>query len=167
MDSRLRVRKAMGEEDIRVLEALAKDIWEQHYSSIIGSAQVSYMLQKFQSQSAIQKDINNGYIYYMATFDGGPCGYSAIKKDKTGIFLSKLYVKKGYRRKGIARAMLDKIEAYAKKIKSARIWLTCNKYNTASLDTYKRLGYTIIDTCVKDIGNGFVMDDYVLEKRLS
>ena len=166
MDSRLRIRKADNDEDIKQLEALAKDIWEEHYSSIIGSAQVSYMLEKFQSRNAIEKDISNGYIYYIAVLGNVPCGYSAIKKDATGVFLSKLYVKKGYRRKGIARAMIERINAYAKKNKLKRIWLTCNKYNTASLDTYKKMGYEIIDSCVKNIGNGFEMDDYVLEKKL-
>ena len=166
MNSRLRVLKASGPEDFITLEALAKEIWEQHYSSIIGKAQVAYMLDRFQSRSAIEKEIQAGYVYYLARFDDVPCGYSAVKKDGTGVFLSKLYVKKGYRQRGIARGMLDQIDTYAKKNKSNRIWLTCNKYNTSSLETYKKLGFAIIDSCLSDIGGGFVMDDYVLEKKL-
>ncbi len=165
MNTRLRVRAA-GTADTKTLEALAKEIWEQHYSPIIGKTQVSYMLEKFQSQSAIESDIAGGYVYYIASFDGVPCGYSAVKKDGSGVFLSKLYVKQGYRGKGIARAMLEKIYEYARKNKSKRVWLTCNKYNKASLETYKKLGFSITDSCVKDIGEGYKMDDYVLEKKL-
>jgi ribosomal protein S18 acetylase RimI-like enzyme len=159
MNSRLRVRPA-GLADSKALEALARDIWEQHYTPIIGKAQVAYMLEKYGSQSAIEQDMSDGCVYYIASFDDVFCGYSAVKKDATGLFLSKLYVMPGYGRKGIARAMLDMIDAYAKKTKSKRIWLTCNRYNTASLETYKKLGFSILASKQS-------IDEYVLEKKLA
>lgn len=158
MNNRLRVRPA-GAEDIKTLEALAKEIWEQHYTPIIGKTQVSYMLEKFQSEAAITRDMADGCIYYVACFDGVPCGYSAVIKEEGGIFLSRLYVKQGYRGKGIARAMLDKIREYAQKQRQKRIWLTCSKYDSSTLDTYKRYGFSI--------GAGATGEnDYLLEKML-
>lgn len=159
MDSRLRVRPA-GAADTKVLEALAREIWEQNYTPIIGKAQVTYMLEKYQSKSAIERDMQDGCVYYIALFEGVPCGYSAVKRGDTGLFLSKMYVKQGYMRKGIARAMLDIIDAYAKKNKLKRVWLTCNRYDTASLETYKKLGFNITDA-------GAAGADYVLEKKLA
>ena len=164
MNNRLRVRPA-GTADIRALEALARDIWEQHYTPIIGKSQVAYMLEKYQSQSAIERDIKDGCVYYIALFDDVPCGYSAVARGAGGLFLSRMYVKQGYRRKGIARAMLDMIDAYARKNKLKRVWLTCNRYNTTSIESYMKLGFTITDAYKGRGGAG--PDDCVLEKKLA
>jgi hypothetical protein len=43
--------------------------------------------------------------------------------------------------------------------------LNVNKYNSAQ-DFYKKLGFCIDYEEVIDIGNGYVMDDYVMEKEL-
>lgn len=159
MNSRLRVQAA-GMADVQALAALAKDIWEKHYSPIIGEAQLSYMLDKFQSEQAIKTDMENGCVYYMAFYEGVPCGYSALSNGDGGIFLSRLYVKQGYRGKGIARVMLDKIYEYAKKNRQKRVWLICSRYDAGSLETYKRLGFSIIDSSAAGA------NDYALEKIL-
>ena len=43
------------------------------------------------------------------------------------------------------------------------IQLTVNKYNTNTISAYKKWGFEIIDSVVTDIGEGFVMDDYIME----
>ena len=165
MKNPLRLEKAVSS-DSEIIEALAKEIWEQHYIPIIGKAQVDYMLENFQSQNAIEQDISGGLTYYTAYYDDNPCGYFAIQAKHNGIFLSKLYVKQSFRKKGIAKAMLEQIDADAKEANVHFIFLTCNKLNQAALNAYQRLGFAIIGEQVSDIGNGFVMDDYVLEKTL-
>jgi diamine N-acetyltransferase len=153
-------------EDFAVIESLAREIWESHFTPIIGVAQVAYMLENFQSRAAIEADIRKGYSYSIASLSGKPCGYSAIRFDEDALFLSKLYVQEAFRGKGIARAMLRNAEAAAREHKKACIRLTCNKRNTSSLETYAHLGFVRTADIVTDIGGGFVMDDYVMEKRL-
>ena len=41
------------------------------------------------------------------------------------------------------------------------IWLTVNKRNDDSIAIYKKFGMEIIRSEVTDIGNGYVMDDFV------
>lgn len=159
------IKTATAPANIETIERLAKEIWTQHYTPIIGRAQVDYMLGRFQSQSAIRQDIANGCVYFIAYGDGLACGYCAIKPDN-GLFLSKLYVMQACRGNGIARAMMRCVHACAEQNHAARIWLTCNKHNHASLCAYRRLGFTQTGACVTDIGGGFVMDDFILEKRL-
>jgi len=62
--------------------------------------------------------------------------------------------------------MMKTIQDYTGEHGLGRIWLTCNKNNSRTLSIYKKLGFSIIDSIVTDIGNGFVMDDYVLEKQI-
>ena len=163
MNGRIRIVKT--DDEIKATVKLAREIWTQHYLPIIGQEQVDYMLKKYQSYEAVSNQITGGYIYYLA-FEGDiPCGYSAINDDR-GVFLSKFYVKDSFRGRGIGRAMIKTIQDYAREKGFGRIWLTCNKYNSDTLEIYKKLGFSIIDSIVTDIGNGFVMDDYVLEKQL-
>lgn len=157
--------KTAASQDASIIQMLAQEIWMQHYTPIIGKAQVDYMLDKFQSKDAVVDQISNGYIYYIAYDDSTPCGYSGIKEEN-GVFLSKLYVRQAHRGKGIGKALLTEILAYANLIKASRIWLTCNKQNTNTLSVYQKLGFNVTDNRVSDIGNGFVMDDYILEKPL-
>ena len=162
MPDRVYIKKA-SLQDAERIEALAREIWIQHYAPMIGEEQVNYMLVNFQSAKAIVQQILSGTIYYIA-YDGNiACGYSAIKADPKGLFLSKLYVMEAYRGLGIARMMVDMIRAYAIEAGISRIWLTCNKNNAGSLSAYQQLGFSIVGESVVDIGEGFVMDDYVLE----
>lgn len=173
MEKRLEVRervtaievKTATEADAALIEALAKEIWTQHYQSIISREQIAFMLETFQSVDAISADMRGGAVYDIALFDGEPCGYSAAAPDDTGLFLSKLYVRQSRRGRGIARAMADRIDARARDIDARRVWLKCNRRNTDSLAAYERLGFHIAYPCVTRIG-AFVMDDYVLEKTL-
>jgi GNAT superfamily N-acetyltransferase len=166
MAEALSLKTASGREDIQTAAALAREIWAQQYTPIIGVAQVKYMVDNFQSEKAIAADIASGYVYTIAYWEGTPCGYSAIRFDPDALFLSKLYVLQAFRGKGIAQAMLRVAGEAARQHNLARIRLTCNKYNTGSLSDYARMGFVRTADIVTDIGGGFVMDDYVMEKPL-
>ncbi len=163
MSDEIRIKQA-DSQDAAVIEALAKQVWTQHYTPIIGEKQVSYMLAKFQSQTAIKSDIDSGYVYTIAYLNDAPCGYSAVKIDR-GVFLSKFYVMRKCRGAGIGKALMDSIVSFANEHKQPRIWLTCNKHNP-SLAVYKKMAFVVIGEVVTDIGGGYVMDDYELEKKL-
>lgn len=70
------------------------------------------------------------------------------------------------RGKGLGRAGIEFAEKYAINHGFNRIRLTVNKYNMTSVYVYNNLGFKKIDEAVTDIGNGFVMDDYIMEKTL-
>ncbi len=145
------------------LASLAREIWLEHYTPIIGADQVEYMLSKYQSGSSILNDIcSNGYRYFMA-YDGlKPVGYFAVRQenDKKALFLSKLYVEKNNRGRGISRLMQGRMLMIAREAHLDHIWLTVNKHNDNSINIYKKLGFRIVEELVTDIGSGYVMDDY-------
>jgi len=159
------LKTAKTKDDILIIEWLAEEIWTKHYATIITQAQITYMLDKFQSFEAIEKHISDGYVYYIAYCDGDPCGYCAFSRDH-GLFLSKFYVLQSHRGKGVGKKMMSAMFAFATKHGEDRIWLTCNKQNTHTLAVYKRLGFDITDDVIADIGGGYVMDDYLLEKKV-
>ncbi len=143
--------------------AVAEAIWEEHYTPIIGAAQVEYMVEKFLSPDAIVEQINSGYEYFLFSYDYTFAGFAAILEKDGELFLSKLYVDKEFRGKGIGKYMFQKFVEICKLRNLKKIWLTCNRNNVSSLAVYERLGFKKVREEVTDIGNGFVMDDFILE----
>ena len=153
-------------QEIQTLASLAHEIWNAYFVPIIGQAQVDYMVGKFQSAHAIHAQIQEGYRYELILVHNDPAGYFGIQPQPTddAMFLSKLYIKSSYRGRGLARQALGLIESLCIQQGLTRIWLTCNKNNTASIAIYQHLGFEPIENVVMDIGQGFVMDDVKMRK---
>lgn len=163
------IKRAESRQDAGDIAKLAEKIWIEHYTPIIGTEQVRYMLDKFQSFDRIYSDIISAeYQYFVALCSGIPAGYASIRTGgNKDIFLSKLYVEKAYRGKGIARKIIITIRDIGIKGGYDYIWLTVNKNNSGSIEAYKRMGFNIIDKIITDIGAGFVMDDYKMQLKLT
>lgn len=158
----LEFKKVSTSEEVKATAELAKEIWNDHFVDIIGQNQTDYMVEKFQSEKAMTEQLSGRYEYYNFVLDGKAVGYFAIypEKDNT-LFLSKLYLKKAYRGNGYARQAFEFIKEIAKLNGNKMVWLTVNKYNDNTISVYKKLGMKIIRSQITDIGNGFVMDDYI------
>lgn len=153
------------QEQAAVTADLARQIWQEYYSPIIGPEQVEYMLSRFQSSERIWQDINEaGYRYSLVEVDGQPAAYMAVKtdNDEHSLFLSKFYIDQKYRQQGLGRLMLDEQIQYCRSFGLNSIWLTVNKNNQQSIAAYYKLGFVQTDSVVNDIGDGYVMDDFVM-----
>ncbi|DAA87645.1 TPA: GNAT family N-acetyltransferase [Candidatus Gastranaerophilales bacterium HUM_5] len=149
--------------EIKELADLASEIWHEYWPCILTDEQIDYMVEKFQSESALEFQMKNeNYSYYFIIKDGIKCGYFGISRCKDYLFLSKLYLKKEFRHRGIGRAAFDKIKELAKNFGYSSIRLTVNKNNKKTINAYLKYRFAIIDKAVTDIGNGFVMDDYIM-----
>jgi GNAT superfamily N-acetyltransferase len=150
------------------VERLAREIWHEYYVPLIGLAQTEYMVAKFQTAAAMQAQIDSGYEYFQMQLDGELIGYAAIRHDAdtARAFISKLYVASAHRKSGAGRQSLAYFERLARERGATHLWLTVNKGNP-SVRAYERLGFAIAEAIVMDIGGGFVMDDYRMEKPLA
>lgn len=152
------------EQNIDVLADLASEIWHEYWVEILSEEQIDYMVEKFQSSSAIQSQVNyENYKYYLITTDGINAGYFGISFKKDYLFLSKLYIKKDFRHSGIGTKAFKKIKEIASEKDYKSIQLTVNKYNKNTINVYTKWGFRTINAVVSDIGSGFVMDDYIME----
>lgn len=142
---------------------LAKAVWNEYFTPIIGQAQVDYMLEKFQSECAITQQLRSGMKYIAAYADGEIAGYSCYKLEEDALFLSKLYVKSSMRGHGIGKKMFMHELEIAKNEGKKKIYLTVNKHNNLAINVYEHIGFVKEKDIVTDIGGGFVMDDYIME----
>lgn len=160
------LRPVREQDGIDTVAALAKPIWEEHFTPLIGPAQVAYMVDKFQSAPAISAQLAAGYEYFLLVADAACCGYIGIHQEEGRLFLSKLYIKKEFRGRSLASCALVFLKTLSTLRGLGAIYLTCNKYNAATLAIYDHLGFRITDSQVADIGSGYVMDDYILTYEL-
>ena len=84
--------------------------------------------------------------------------------EEDAVFLSKIYVLSDYRGKKIGKTAMLFVENSTKKLGLSKIYLTVNKDNLNSIKAYEKLGYRNTGAAIKDIGEGFIMDDYKMEK---
>lgn len=162
------IEKADTDIELRSVAELADKIWHECFIGIISLGQINYMVEKFQSYEAMKEQTETqGYIYFAVRENGGLCGYTAIKPDSDDrLFLSKLYLRSDKRGRGIGAEMLGRVFDEARKLGKKRVYLTVNKHNDRAIAVYKKTGFEIVDEVVTDIGNGYVMDDYIFEYRL-
>ncbi|MCL2047177.1 MAG: GNAT family N-acetyltransferase [Defluviitaleaceae bacterium] len=179
------------------ISALAGEIWREHYPPIIGMAQVEYMLEKYQTPEQILADIKNDTTYFTAkcgthddTHDNTHGGtndnthhetiaYAACQPKHDHLLISKLYVRKDHRGKGLGRAFVNEALALCREYNSKilatphatqsalnKIQLIVDKNNHTAIKAYAKMGFANVG-CVKiDIGGGFFIEDYVMEKWL-
>ncbi|MBN1663719.1 MAG: GNAT family N-acetyltransferase [Deltaproteobacteria bacterium] len=152
---------------INIVESLARDIWTEYYTPIIGKAQVVYMLDKFQSREAIARQIADGFRYYLILQDDRHIGYAGIEPKGDELFLSKIYIAAAERGRGYGRTCSEFIDKIAQEEGFDAVTLTVNKNNMASIAAYERWGFKKLFPLVQDIGGGFVMDDYKMGKTIS
>ena len=159
------IEKITADEELREVSVLAEKIWHECFVGIISEAQIDYMVGKFQSYNAMKEQISDqGYSYYAVRDNGDICGYIGMKPEEgSRFFLSKLYLRKDKRNKGIASQMFEKVISEAKAAGKSSVYLTVNKHNRHAIDVYIKKGFRMISDAVTDIGGGFVMDDYIME----
>lgn len=154
-------------EDLTDLARLAHTIWFEYWGIILEKGQITYMVDKFQSENAMKNQIaNENYSYYFINLNNQNAGYFGLTDKKDYLFLSKLYLLKDYRGKGLGHKAFDKIVQIAKDLNHNKIRLTVNKYNTNTIKAYEKWGFKTIDDVVTDIGDGYVMDDYIMEFKI-
>lgn len=151
---------------IQCVVKLADTIWREHYTPIIGKAQVDYMLDNFQSSEAIEQQISLGMEYVLIDYKNLPVGYLAFEKREKELFLSKIYLLREFRGKGLGKKAMTYVYKKAQEQKCSQISLTVNKNNKRSITAYEGMGFEKGTALILDIGGGFVMDDYKMVKEL-
>ena len=103
-------------------------------------------------------------MYFLIEERGDYVGYIAVKPDKGELFLSKIYVRVPERGKGFGGTAMQFVEELARRLDLDRITLTVNRNNISAIAAYERMGFRNLGPVVQDIGKGFIMDDFRMEK---
>lgn len=155
-------------DDIVVLTRLARVIWKEHYTPIIGVEQVEYMLDNLHSPEVILKQIKvENYFYFLLKNHDASVGYIGFFANDKHLFLSKIYVALSARGTGLGRVALEFIKEAAQLNGLKKIALTVNKNNSNTIAAYYKMGFIRTGEICVDIGGGYYMDDLQMELLLN
>ena len=157
--------KALKIEQLPIVINLTKKIWPVAYAEILSKAQLDYMLDKFYNEIALRELLHKGHFFYLAQDDKnnyvGFVSYE-INSEPNKTKIHKIYVLPETQGTGLGRQFFELVKTKAIENNQKSIFLNVNKYNKA-IHFYTKLGFTKVKDEVIDIGNGYVMDDYVME----
>lgn len=183
-------------EDTEQLADLANEIWHEYWPALIGKAQTDYMVEQFQSLSAIKRDMTEHayeYWFVVAQEEDGRSdantgenenagkneadaeraasrivGYTGghVEPETNRFFISKIYLRAEERGKGFASQTIRFYEDLCRTRNLHAAYLTVNKHNDLGIRAYRAKGFETIDAVETDIGNGFIMNDYIMELQV-
>ena len=154
---------------LTIIKDLAYAIWPSAYSEILSSEQLAYMLELFYSERALNLQMEEKkHIFYLAKNDIDKyVGFVAyeINCEPHKTKIHKIYVLPETQGTGVGKFLFNLVVEKAKEHSQKAIFLNVNKYNIAK-QFYEKLGFEITNEEVIDIGNDYIMDDYVMEVKI-
>ena len=153
---------------LSIVRDLAYQIWPIAYKEILSEHQLDYMLDLIYSIESLTKQMESNHIFLLVEESSSYIGFASFElnydsSNKTKI--QKLYVLPQIQGKGVGKKLIDIIEKEAIENNQSSLLLNVNKYNIAK-DFYLKQGFSISYSEIIDIGNGYIMDDYVMEKEI-
>ena len=160
------VIKKNADANFTSIRAIAKEVWPIAYGAILSHSQLDYMMDMMYSLPSLQKQANEKDSHFILAMDGetavGFAGYEFNYNGTSKTKIHKIYILSNQQGKGTGRLLIGYIINEARQNEQEALLLNVNKKNTAR-HFYSKLGFTIAYEEVIDIGNGYVMDDYVME----
>jgi ribosomal protein S18 acetylase RimI-like enzyme len=156
----MRFSACSSEQSLELLASLAHRIWNDYYPPIIGQAQVDYMLNAFYSYAALQEQIKEGQQFFIIEEEQQAIGFFSVStKSEQEVFINKFYIQTMLHGKGYGAKVMGEIK---EKYKGSRLTLTVNRQNYKAINFYFKEGFRIKEVADFDIGNGYVMNDFVM-----
>jgi RsiW-degrading membrane proteinase PrsW (M82 family)/ribosomal protein S18 acetylase RimI-like enzyme len=161
----LLIRKA-EQDDIETIRSLCMEVWPQTYAPILSAEQIDYMLEEMYSPEALQKQMAEGQHFLIVYNAAHPIGFASYSEIQPQLYkLNKIYILPTQQGRGIGRQVIQYVIEEILQKGATALQLNVNRDNGAK-QFYERLDFTVIRSEDIPIGNGFFMNDYIMEKRL-
>ena len=154
--------------DLETIRAIAHATWPFTYGQILSKEQLMYMLEKMYSDDALKANLAQGHHFIIAKEDSIALGFASIEHNylnKDCTRLHKIYLLPENQGNGLGKLLLERIMVLAKENHSTTISLNVNRFNKA-FAFYEKMGFEVVAQEDIDIGNGYWMQDYRLEKKI-
>ncbi len=158
--------------DIPAIQSIARRTWPSAYGDILSAAQIEYMLDMMYSADALAEQMGpKSHWFAKAEWDGDVVGFVSFQNDYPAsgtLKIHKLYVLPEAQGKKIGEDLLFYVRQCAVQFVPSQqaITLNVNKYNRAK-SFYERAGFSVAGEEDIDIGNGFLMEDFIMRLPLA
>lgn len=166
VNSEIEIR-VVSKEDLWQIRELALLIFPLTYQDIVEAVQIDYMMELFYTPGNLIKQFDSGQTFLIISSEGTAAGFASYTRlNAEGDFkLNKIYLNAKLQGKGLGRSLLHDLISRLKEDGGVRLQLNVNRFNKA-VGFYKNMGFAVKKEELLDIGNGYFMDDYVMELNL-
>ena len=156
-----------GESDLELIRMLARQVWPQTYAGVLSPQQIRYMMQLMYNEETLRKQMKE-HIQFIIVYNAGvPIGFAAYGPIGHDTYkLHKIYLMQKQQGRGSGRFVIGQIISDIRPKGAVALQLNVNRHNPAKA-FYEKLGFEVIRDEDIDIGNGFFMNDFVMEKSLT
>lgn len=161
--------RLLPKEELPKVRSIAYRTWPSTFATILSAEQIDYMLNWMYSLDMLESQVDKGHTFMLAEEDGKELGFAGFElnySEGPKAKLHKIYLLPEAQGKGAGKALILEVADRAKKAGQKSLLLNVNKYNQKAIDFYTRIGFNELYKEVIDIGNGYVMDDVVMELDL-
>lgn len=171
--------------EYETIRQIAHATWPDTFGEILSAEQIEYMLSLMYNVDELAKQVANGVVFRLLVeagptratagagyFEGAPTrftpvGYVGYQPDylPNTTKIHKIYLLPSTQGKGYGRALINEVVAIARKAGQAKLRLDVN-YQNKAIGFYEYLGFEKIERCNTDIGNGYLMEDWIMEMTL-
>ncbi|MBD3631251.1 GNAT family N-acetyltransferase [Cyclobacterium sp.] len=157
-------------QQIPLIQDMAKIIWPIAFGEILSSEQLAYMMDMMYSKGSLQEQMGKkAHKFLIASKGKESLGFASYELHYLGLpqlKIHKLYILPTAQGSGIGKKILTYLETEGEKTGMKNLVLNVNKYNSKAIQFYEKRGFTKIRDEVIPIGNGYVMDDFTLNKKI-
>lgn len=153
---------------VHVVHNLAHDIWPHAFRDILTPDQIKYMLDWMYDESTLAEQVQIGQLYYVLKEFNRPLGFIGVEPnypDAGYLRIHKCYLLPEVQGKGHGRKLLNQAIDVAFDLDLNALHLNVNRFNKA-VEFYKHVGFNIVGEEDIDIGQGYLMEDYIMELKL-
>jgi GNAT superfamily N-acetyltransferase len=163
----------IGENEISSIQEIARITWPVAFKDILSKEQLAFMMELMYNENTLNHQIKNGHEFYLYNKDEKPIGFIGIEPNCNStsytsekvLKIHKLYILPEFQGQKIGEQLIRFIELRAKELNQEKIILNVNRFNKA-LYFYQKLEFKIIQTVDIEIGMGYLMEDFILEKQI-
>lgn len=154
---------------LHIIQEIAEKTWPHTFAGILSKEQITYMLNWMYSiESLTEQTTVRHHHFVLARIRQEYLGYASYETDYKGrpvTKIHKLYLLPQSQGKGTGRKLINHIGIKAREAGNSLLMLNVNKNNSA-LEFYKKTGFEQTGTEVIDIGDGFKMEDIIMEAAI-
>ena len=161
--------RQLTKEELTKVQSIAHRTWPSTFATILSPEQIDYMLNWMYDLKMLESQLEKGHTFLLAEEDEKELGFAGFElnyAEGPKAKLHKIYLLPEAQGKGVGKALILEVANRAKNAGQKSLLLNVNKYNQKAIDFYSRIGFIEIYKEVIDIGNGYVMDDVVMELNL-
>lgn len=160
--------RALKQDELSIVHEIAHATWPDTFKDILSQEQIQYMLNWMYDLKHLENQFNQGHQFFVAEIEGKPVGFIGIEPnypEKGLTKIHKIYILPNQQGLGIGKKLIEYVRELSIQSEMEGLLLNVNRYNKA-VDFYKAIDFIILFEENIDIGNGYMMEDFVMKLEL-